>query len=675
MNGGTAIVPNLDSIDEFRLLTNNFDPEYGNYNGGIVNVVTKSGSDTFHGNVFEFFRNTSLDARNYFSPERADVQAEPAGRHGRRPDQEGQDLLLRRLPGHADDAGHRDGQYPGAVDCRAQRVISPDVADQLTGTVNGSVLGEPAVAATRLRRVGGRAVLHCRAARPRAQCVLSERDDSRVARGRRRRSSCCSTCPRRTPGRARFRPARSRKPCATTRGRSGVDGNSPLGLLSGYYFLDDYRLDNPYPAQQGGANVPGFDALTLGRAQLWSLRQRQDARLGDTVNDFHVSLTAQRQQRRARRSGGLGVTLASQGFVTGPGTPGIVVLAPQFEGVENLVFNTFTMGVTITGVNQTGDTLHLERQRVEGDRVAHAVKLAASSVRSRSDSSPTRRSTAPSRSPARKPDPISPTSCSACRATTSSPPAASFYLRNQIRRRVRAGQLARAIEPDAELRAALGSSWRRGTSKYNQIQTFVAGAAVRRSIPVRRWASSFPATRASRGRCRRRAAVSPPLACRSPSFDHGVLKRYSAERRRPASARATACSTRRSRACRPASCTASRRTATTTSAPRRRSSPRRSSPPLTAPTTASGFRSTFRAAQCVAEQSVNTIDWSQFLPVNADPYFCHDNKTSRTPTTSWCRSSGSWPPTWSLTASYVGNHAATTCSCCSRPTPAIRRCA
>jgi len=39
MNGGTSIVPNLDSIDEFRVLTNNFDPEYGNYNGGMVTVV------------------------------------------------------------------------------------------------------------------------------------------------------------------------------------------------------------------------------------------------------------------------------------------------------------------------------------------------------------------------------------------------------------------------------------------------------------------------------------------------------------------------------------------------------------------------------------------------------------------------------------------------------------
>ncbi len=70
MNGGTAIIPDLDSIAEFRVLTNNFDAEYGNYSGGIVNVVTKSGSNAFHGSAFEFLRNTDLDARNFFSPER-----------------------------------------------------------------------------------------------------------------------------------------------------------------------------------------------------------------------------------------------------------------------------------------------------------------------------------------------------------------------------------------------------------------------------------------------------------------------------------------------------------------------------------------------------------------------------------------------------------------------------
>src|SRR5262249_48576393 len=126
-----------------------------------------------------------------------------------------------------------------------------------------------------------------------------------------------------------------------------LDGTSRLGLLSGYYFFDDYRLDNPYPTQQGGASIPGFDALTLGRAQLLSLGVNTVS-AGSGVNEFHVSL-----MRNANNvgfpNGGRGVSLASQGFVTGPGTPGIVVQAPALEGVENIVFNTFTMGVTITG--------------------------------------------------------------------------------------------------------------------------------------------------------------------------------------------------------------------------------------------------------------------------------------------------------------------------------------
>ena len=71
MNGGTSIIPNLDSIEEFRVLTNNFDPEYGNYNGGVVTVISKSGSSAFHGNAFEFFRNTALDAKGYFDPTRS----------------------------------------------------------------------------------------------------------------------------------------------------------------------------------------------------------------------------------------------------------------------------------------------------------------------------------------------------------------------------------------------------------------------------------------------------------------------------------------------------------------------------------------------------------------------------------------------------------------------------
>ena len=71
VNMGTSIVPNLDAIDSFRVLTSNFDAEYGNSSGGQMLVTTKSGTAQMHGSAFEFLRNTALDARNYFSSDRA----------------------------------------------------------------------------------------------------------------------------------------------------------------------------------------------------------------------------------------------------------------------------------------------------------------------------------------------------------------------------------------------------------------------------------------------------------------------------------------------------------------------------------------------------------------------------------------------------------------------------
>ena len=71
VNAGTAMIPNLDAIAEFRIITSNFDAEYGEFSGGQISVITKSGSNALHGNAFDFLRNTDLDARNYFSPTRA----------------------------------------------------------------------------------------------------------------------------------------------------------------------------------------------------------------------------------------------------------------------------------------------------------------------------------------------------------------------------------------------------------------------------------------------------------------------------------------------------------------------------------------------------------------------------------------------------------------------------
>lgn len=59
--------PNPDAVQEFNVDTNNMSAAYGNATGGIVNVVTKSGTDTIHGSAFEYLRNYAFDARNYFA--------------------------------------------------------------------------------------------------------------------------------------------------------------------------------------------------------------------------------------------------------------------------------------------------------------------------------------------------------------------------------------------------------------------------------------------------------------------------------------------------------------------------------------------------------------------------------------------------------------------------------
>ena len=115
MNGGTSVIPNLDSIQEFRVLTTNFDPEYGNYNGGMINVVTKSGSDAYHGNVFEFLRNTVSRRQELFRRYARRLPPKPVWRHDRRPDQEAKAFLFRRLPGDAHGARRHVASYVRAI--------------------------------------------------------------------------------------------------------------------------------------------------------------------------------------------------------------------------------------------------------------------------------------------------------------------------------------------------------------------------------------------------------------------------------------------------------------------------------------------------------------------------------------------------------------------------------
>ena len=106
VNMGTSIVPNLDAIDSFRVLTSNFDAEYGNSSGGQVLVVTKAGLAQTHGTAFEFLRNTALDARNYYSRRPRRLSPEPVRWNPRRLALPQLRHLLRRLPGNPPHPGH-----------------------------------------------------------------------------------------------------------------------------------------------------------------------------------------------------------------------------------------------------------------------------------------------------------------------------------------------------------------------------------------------------------------------------------------------------------------------------------------------------------------------------------------------------------------------------------------
>lgn len=67
LDNGVVYNPNPDSIQEFRVLTNNFTAEYGRNGGGIITVVTKSGTDAFHGSAFEYNRNDAYNANRFLN--------------------------------------------------------------------------------------------------------------------------------------------------------------------------------------------------------------------------------------------------------------------------------------------------------------------------------------------------------------------------------------------------------------------------------------------------------------------------------------------------------------------------------------------------------------------------------------------------------------------------------
>ncbi len=340
---GAGAVPNLDSIAEFRILTNNFDAEYGNYSGGQINVITKSGTNQFHGNVFEFLRNTKLDAANFFeSGKRGSYHQNQFGGTFGGP------IKKDKLFFFADYQGNRVIQAVPQVISGAPSApliggdLTSVIPSLLGSTVNGGAW------ATQLSQQLGQTVTAGEAyftngCTSSAQCVFpnARLDPSHFN-------------PISTKLLAFIQPANNASQTAfsTNSGKinlhdnkfSGrVDANSRFGLLSAYYYFDKFDRIDPYWASARPL-YPGFGIATKG----WT----HNVSLGDTktfgsamVNEFRLGFF-RLDTPFNQPLGGTQEKLAQLGFASGANRgPGIFVGTPAVEGIPEMDFNNFSIGV------------------------------------------------------------------------------------------------------------------------------------------------------------------------------------------------------------------------------------------------------------------------------------------------------------------------------------------
>jgi hypothetical protein len=370
MNGGTLIVPDLDSISEFRILTNNFDAQYGNYSGGIVNVVTKSGANQLHGSGFEFLRNTALDAKNFFDPSVATYRQNQFGGTLGGPVIKNKLFLFGDYQGTRTTEGISTGKIPvPTLAARSGNLLgeAPSFESGCNGgpcTVSNCVNASACLASqlsNDLSNATGSTVTvtpgepyYTAGCASYANCVFPNATFPMTAWAI-PAQHLMQYIPAPNIGGSDFATGSESEIVRDDKFSVHADtGITRVGQLSAYYFYDNYYVNNPYPAGQGGASVPGFNGLNLGTAQLLNLGDLKTFG-SSTVNEFHLSFMRS-YNNVGQPSGGVGPTLASQGFVTGAGTQGIVVLDPSIEGVENLIFNSFVMGTPTTNLKQVNDT-------------------------------------------------------------------------------------------------------------------------------------------------------------------------------------------------------------------------------------------------------------------------------------------------------------------------------
>jgi Carboxypeptidase regulatory-like domain len=373
-NLGAGLVPNLDSIEEFRLITNSFDAEYGKFSGAIVNAITKSGTNSFHGDAFWFYRNNALDANDYYSNAAGlpttQLNRNQFGAVGGGP------AVKDRLFWFVDYQGTRQTQG-------AATTTSVPVADErqgnfdptlLTGSVDGPAAGTGGAQSwsqVLSQRLGYPVVpgepysfAGCNSNVPGTGCVFPVNPTTGLAH-----------IPGPTdPNNAWAAPAIGILPYIPPPTGPGIANNytdnsqtntwnddkyglkidfinKTTGNWSFYYTIDNTTVFSALPF----ANVPGFPSNTPARAQQFVMSNAKN--IGSTaVNEARFSFfrTALHKDNPA----GSFASLSSLGFVTGAGTLGIIpsTTAGYPEYVPQIYFVNFNIGVPTLNTFEPNNT-------------------------------------------------------------------------------------------------------------------------------------------------------------------------------------------------------------------------------------------------------------------------------------------------------------------------------
>lgn len=332
---GASIIPNLDSVAEFRLITNTFDAEYGRFSGAVMNAITKSGTNGFHGTAFEFLRNSDMDARGFFDPTRGLLKRNQFGYAVGGPAIKNKVFWFTDYQGTRETAGGSTGLVP--VLTSAER--GGNLSDQtLSGVVSG-----PYWAQVLSQRLG--------------YTVTANEPYTSVFPGNIIPTRAFSSA---AVGTMKFIPlpnlggnlySSSSQNINTNDDKTGqrVDFiNKLTGNWSGYYHFDDSAVTNPLDV----SSFPGFTTGTLARAQEGVLSNVRV--FGPTaVNEFRVNYTRMSVHGDSPIQGKGSVD--SFGFVSG-GLGLIPSGFAGFSGVPQISLLNFHFGTPGQNANQFNNT-------------------------------------------------------------------------------------------------------------------------------------------------------------------------------------------------------------------------------------------------------------------------------------------------------------------------------